>query len=230
VAEEINRLSSAAAWPMHFVSLGADGRGWGFPHDGPDGDFVYFEMLSDVCYIDMRDLHDAIRTLAPGLQDAHLFVYSSGDNDDRWVDEIHIRDGSAMVDRWLAEPDADLGFLPLCEALLTARDYDTAFRRFVSYLHADQIPWIVYRAYGAAQEREEQPSSAEMFSPHRRDSIQLRARARVIASLDPVRQERVLHHLTRALAIDNWNILAYDLLDAWADLQHHSTTPDLRHS
>lgn len=60
---------------------------------------VRFEMRSDVCYFDMRNLHWAVIEMAPFLTDGAFFVYSSGDAADRWIDEYQVCNGRVTVDR-----------------------------------------------------------------------------------------------------------------------------------
>lgn len=107
-------------WPLELVEDGAR-------------PCLRFEMLSDVCYIDMRNLHRAADWLAFGLEDARFFVYSSGDGPDDWLDEYVIEGGKLSVDRFRHEPYLRQSRLDFYLALLHERTDDTMLRRFVGH-------------------------------------------------------------------------------------------------
>ncbi|MFE7427564.1 hypothetical protein [Streptomyces sp. NPDC057545] len=113
---------------------GAAARGWEFDLGPPEADYLCWEQLSDVCYIDMRNLHRLIDLLAPAVEDAHFFVYSMGDGLDRWVDEVRIRDGHSSLARWTVEGEARTDFPALCSQLAGDRAGDKVFGRFVAFL------------------------------------------------------------------------------------------------
>ncbi|MFE1408569.1 hypothetical protein ACFW5D_34275 [Streptomyces sp. NPDC058770] len=91
-------------------------------------------MLSDVCYIDVRNLHRLIDLLAPAVEDAHFFVCSMGDGLDRWVDEVRICDGRSSLARWTVVGDAWADFPTLCAELAANRAGDEVYGRFVTFL------------------------------------------------------------------------------------------------
>ncbi|HPH66266.1 MAG TPA: hypothetical protein PLF40_10995 [Kofleriaceae bacterium] len=141
--------------------------------DSGDG-AIATEMIADVCYIDMRNLWCALQRLAPLLVDAHFFVYSSGDGDDRFVDELRIVDGTLIVVRHTAQQPAPLrafarslhfrahdSRLQLYAELLDApqrppHHATPAFRNFVARQYLQEADWRLHAAdrrskhYGAA--------------------------------------------------------------------------------
>ncbi|MCX5103225.1 hypothetical protein [Streptomyces sp. NBC_00439] len=131
VATEVPRQKT---WPVHLLNQKAHGRGWEFDLGPPEADYLCLEQLSDICYIDIRNLHQLIDLLAPAMEDAHFFVYSAGDGLDRWVDEVRIRDGRSSVARWTVEGEAWADFPALCAELAGNRAGDEAFVRFVTSL------------------------------------------------------------------------------------------------
>ncbi|MFJ2899137.1 hypothetical protein ACIO87_30205 [Streptomyces sp. NPDC087218] len=121
-------------WPVHLLNQKVHGRDWGFDLGPPEADYLGLEMLSDICYIDMRNLHQLIDLLAPAMEDAHFFVHSWGDGFDRWVDEVRIRDGRSSVARWTVEGESWLDFPAFCAELAGNRAEDEAFGRFITLL------------------------------------------------------------------------------------------------
>jgi hypothetical protein len=127
-------------WPFHRINRGRDGAMYSLP-DGPaEDDFLELELVSDVCYIDMRNFRWAIEQLAAHLEDAHFFVLSTGDGEDRWCDEYRIQHSAVFAERWLAEPDLWSTRLDFYHALakLPDRRNDAHFRAFVAYCRKQQ--------------------------------------------------------------------------------------------
>ncbi|MYS80511.1 hypothetical protein GTZ85_09900 [Streptomyces sp. SID5474] len=121
-------------WPAHLLDQKAHGGGWDFDLGPPEADYLCLEMLSDICYIDIRNLHQLIDLLAPAMEDAHFFVYSMGDGLDRWVDEARIHDGRSSFARWAVEGEAWAEFPVLCAELGDIRAGDETFGRFVTLM------------------------------------------------------------------------------------------------
>jgi hypothetical protein len=122
-------------WPFHRINRGRNGAMYSLP-DGPaEDDFLVLELVSDVCYIDMRNFRWAMEQLAPHLEDAHFFVLSTGDGEDRWCDEYRIQKSGVVAERWMAEPNLWTARLDLYHALakLPDRRNDVQFRAFVAY-------------------------------------------------------------------------------------------------
>ena len=118
--------------------------------DSGDG-AVAAEMIADVCYIDMRNLWCALQRLAPLLVDAHFFVYSSGDGDDRFIDELRIVDGALIVVRHTAQQRAHDSRLQLYRELLDApqrppHHATPAFRNFVARQYLQEADWRLHAA------------------------------------------------------------------------------------
>jgi hypothetical protein len=95
IAALLESLPEHQNWPFHLVKPGANVR----DSQTNEGFSLCFEMLSDVCYIDMRNFHWAVRHLAPHLEDAHFFVYSSGDGYHCWIDEYRLNGGIVTAHR-----------------------------------------------------------------------------------------------------------------------------------
>lgn len=125
----------AQNWPFQRINRDEHAHGWSLDRGEPGQDLLSLELLSDVCYIDARNLLWALDRLAVHLEDAHLFVRSTGDGDDRWIDEYTLAEGCAVGLRWHA-PDGEWdGVLTVYEALLRARPDDRRFRGFVAFAH-----------------------------------------------------------------------------------------------
>jgi hypothetical protein len=138
VLEELNPRRQN--WPFHRINRGRHGATYSLP-DGPaEDDFLELELLSDVCYIDLRNFRWAMELLAPHLEDAHFFVLSTGDGEDRWCDEYRIQNGVVLAERWLAEPDLWLARLDFYHALakLPDRRNEAHFRAFVAFCRKEQ--------------------------------------------------------------------------------------------
>jgi hypothetical protein len=136
--EELQRLRQN--WPFHRINRGRDGAMYSLP-DGPaEDDFLELELVSDVCYIDMRNVRWAMEQLAAHLEDAHFFVLSTGDGEDRWCDEYRIRNSEVVAERWMAEPELWEARLDVYHALakLPDRRNDAHFRAFVAYCRNQQ--------------------------------------------------------------------------------------------
>ncbi len=116
-------------WPFRLIERGDDGN-------PVDGLALCFEMLADICYIDMRNLHLATDFLAFGLHDARWFTYSSGDGPDTWLDEVRVEAGRLRIRRWLGEPYMRQSRLALYRRLCSeVYASDQTFRRFVVAAH-----------------------------------------------------------------------------------------------
>lgn len=125
-------LPGQRTWPVHLLNQEAHGRRWEFDLGPPEADYLCLEQLSDVCYIDMRDLYQLIDLLAPAMEDAHFFVHSMGDGLDQWVDEARIHDGQSSFARWAVKGEAWAEFPVLCAELGESRAGDETFGRFAT--------------------------------------------------------------------------------------------------
>ncbi|WP_405753418.1 hypothetical protein OHA19_39455 (plasmid) [Streptomyces sp. NBC_00012] len=139
MAEETLALVTAEmprqkTWPVHLLNQKVHGRGWEFDLGPPEADYLCPEQLSDICYIDIRNLHQLIDLLAPAMEDAHFFVYSMGDGLDQWVDEVRIRDGRSSFVRWAVAGEAWAEFPVLCAELGDSRAGDETLGRFVTLM------------------------------------------------------------------------------------------------
>jgi hypothetical protein len=120
--------------PLQLLAPETDRRGWDLSTSYA-GDWVLsFELLSDVCFIDMRNFCHAVTRLGAGLCDVHFFVMSTGDAPDAWVDEYRIIDGHVRAERWLWAPYLITSRLDFYRALAANRTDDAAFQHFVATL------------------------------------------------------------------------------------------------
>ncbi|WP_415645439.1 hypothetical protein [Stackebrandtia soli] len=200
----------------HAAILGPNQGNWPI-HIGPSSDVERIETLlldlTSPCHIDMRHLHFAIATLAPALADAHFFAHSTGDGPDDWADEIHIRHGQATVERWRIDLEHPDPFTDLCERLLSDRDYDVAFRRFVSFLHTERVPYATARNALYPEPFHPNDDNDATVDTSRGDA-ELAAYAAELRALPEPRRAAAIGHLRRAVEIDAGNRLAVDVLDA----------------
>lgn len=74
-------------------------------------DDYFFEMnlLSGVIYLAMENFYFALLELSPFLEDFHFFIYSTGDDDDRWIDEYNNKNGQLTCNRILCDTDIYYG-------------------------------------------------------------------------------------------------------------------------
>jgi hypothetical protein len=66
-------------------------------------------LLSDVIYIAMENFYFALLELSPFLEDFHFFIYSTGDQDDRWLDEYNNKNGQLTCNRILCDMELFYG-------------------------------------------------------------------------------------------------------------------------
>ncbi|MCY1062743.1 hypothetical protein [Nannocystis sp. SCPEA4] len=125
-------------WPFQRINRDEHAGGWSLDRGEPGQDLLSLEQLSDVCYIDARNLHWALDRLAVFLVDAHLFVRSTGDGDDRWLDEYTLAEGCAEVHRWLCPDPEWAGVFSVYESLVRERPDDPQLRRFVAFAHRER--------------------------------------------------------------------------------------------
>jgi len=95
---------------------------------------MHFDMLSDFIYIAMENFYFAVVELAVVLEDCHFFLYSSGENDDRWLDEYKIENGKlSFFQRHIFDEHIYTGRLNLYIARAMNNLNDHAFVRFALY-------------------------------------------------------------------------------------------------
>ncbi len=128
----------AQSWPFQRISRDEHAHGWSLDRGEPGQELLALEQLSDVCYIDARNLHWALDRMAVYLADARLFVRSTGDGDDRWLDEYTLSEGCAEVRRWLCPDGEWTGVFTMYAALVRERPDDLQLRRFVAYAHRER--------------------------------------------------------------------------------------------
>ena len=130
----IGALDPRQNWPFQRINRGRHARGYSLEPGPADEDLLSFELLSDVCYIDMRNFRWAMSRFAPHLEDAHFFVLSTGDGEDRWLDEYRFTGGAVSAERWLWEPDLFHSRREFYRALARERPDDALFREFMAFV------------------------------------------------------------------------------------------------
>lgn len=95
--------------------------------------FIVLEILSDVKYIALENIYYSIVELAPYLEDCHFFIYSTGDDDDRWIDEYIIKNGEVTLERHLTDIEIYLGRLDFYIKRVESRPNDFDFKKFTLF-------------------------------------------------------------------------------------------------
>lgn len=177
VGNVVRELGTRHKWPIQLLIQGKHGEAWSFRLGSAEDGFICFEMITDICYIDLRNFNLAVRRLAPHLEDAHFFVFSSGDGRDRWLDEYQLANGTVSAQRWASQPDMLSSRLATYEQLLIERSSDEQFRRFVAFCYVEEARDLT--------DDEEAQSEAE------KDDIRKKALAALTRALelDPGNQE-----------------------------------------
>lgn len=102
--------------------------------------FLFFEMIGDYMHIAIENIYFAVLELAEMLEDCHFFIYSTGDDDNRWLDEYKIENGKlSFFHRNICNDHISTGRLDLyiVRAINNLNDY--AFMRFVLYQLYDSL-------------------------------------------------------------------------------------------
>ena len=116
---------------------------WLLDFFGDEDDFLAFEMLSDVKYIALENIYFSIMKLAPYMEDCHFFIYSTGDNDDRWIDEYQIENSQVMCKKNYIEKEIYLGRLDFYLTRLKKNPMDSKFQKFTLFQLYDRLHfWI----------------------------------------------------------------------------------------
>ena len=74
-----------------------------------DDYFFEIDLLSGVIYLAMENFYFALLELSPFLEDFHFFIYSTGDDDDRWIDEYNNKNGQLTCSRILCDTEIYYG-------------------------------------------------------------------------------------------------------------------------
>lgn len=94
--------------------------------------FLSLDMMGDVVFIPMYNFYFALKSLSSYLEDCHFFIYSSGDLDDRWMDEYQIANGKLEFSRNIMETEAFFG--AIIHYLKKAVDLNTSeFSKFATF-------------------------------------------------------------------------------------------------
>ncbi|MDJ1482720.1 hypothetical protein QNI16_19625 [Cytophagaceae bacterium YF14B1] len=117
------------------------------PKGEEDSFFLLFEMLSDFIYIDLKDLYVAIAELAFVLEDCRFIIYSSGDENTRWLDEYSITNGVLSFSRNFCEDHIFTGRLDYYIERTITNPVDVLFLRFTFYQLYDWLLYWIHRYY-----------------------------------------------------------------------------------
>lgn len=94
---------------------------------------LVFEMVSDVKYIAMENIYFAFYHLALILEDCHFFIYSTGDEDERWLDEYKIKNNTLIFQRNLCDCEIYVGRLNFYINRTKNNPKDKVFKQFVLF-------------------------------------------------------------------------------------------------
>jgi hypothetical protein len=105
--------------------------------------FLVFEMLSDVKYLALENIYFSLLELAPYMEDCHFFIYSSGDDDHRWIDEYQIHMGKVTFKKNYCKNEVYLGRLDFYIDRAEKNLKDKKFKKFTLFQLYDRIHfWI----------------------------------------------------------------------------------------
>ncbi|WP_222984328.1 hypothetical protein [Flagellimonas meishanensis] len=100
--------------------------------------FLCLDMTGDVAFIPMYNFYFALKGLSNYLENSHFFIFSSGDMDNRWIDEYKILDGELELSRNEMEAESFWGSIIyyLKEAI---RLNTNEFKRFAAFQFYDLL-------------------------------------------------------------------------------------------
>jgi hypothetical protein len=105
--------------------------------------FLVFEMLSDVKYLALENIYFSLLELAPYMEDCHFFIYSSGDDDHRWIDEFKSIWVKLLLKKIIAKMRYILDAWIFILTELKKDLKDTKFKKFTLFQLYDRIHfWI----------------------------------------------------------------------------------------
>ena len=100
--------------------------------------FITIDMLGDVEHIVTSNYYFALKLLSPFLEDCCFYIYSSGDLDDRWLDEYKLEDGCVNCSRYFMKTNSLWGasIFYLEQAL---KRNDSTYTRFAMFQLYDEL-------------------------------------------------------------------------------------------
>ncbi|MCD4791925.1 MAG: hypothetical protein K8R54_01730 [Bacteroidales bacterium] len=110
-------------------------------------DDYFFEIncLSDVKYLAMENFYFALLELSPFLEDFHFFIYSTGDDDDRWIDEYNNKNGQLTCNRILCDIEIYYGRIAYYIDRVDATPENRDFKIFAVWQIYDELNHLADR-------------------------------------------------------------------------------------
>lgn len=128
--------------------------------------FLCLDMTGDVAFLPMYNFYFALKSLSEYLEDCHFFIYSSGDLDDRWIDEYKIIDGKLQFSRNTMETEAYWGAV-IYYLKNAIKENTLQFKRFAAF----QLYDLLFDKY-ANDEAEDDDKRYDEFGEGINDDIQ----------------------------------------------------------
>lgn len=101
--------------------------------------FLVFEMMSDVKYIAVENIYFAFYHFALILEDCYFFIYSTGDGDERWLDEYKIINNTLIFQRNLCDSEIHVGRLNFYIDRANNNPNDDVFKQFTLFQIYDRL-------------------------------------------------------------------------------------------
>lgn len=108
--------------------------------------FFELTMLSDVKYIAMENFYFALLALSPFLEDFQFFIYSTGDADDRWLDEYINKDYQLTCSRSFCDIEILHGRFIYYINRVNNNSLDQAFKLFATWQVYDRLNFLARRS------------------------------------------------------------------------------------
>lgn len=120
-----------------------------------DEDYILeLNMLSDVKYLAMENFYFALLELAPFLENFKFFIYSTGDGDDRWLDEYTNDSGQLTCNRSICQSDIMYGRIIYYINCVNNKPKDMAFKLFTTWQIYDRLNFESNRRYFLDEKKE----------------------------------------------------------------------------
>jgi hypothetical protein len=99
----------------------------------PDAIFLYVYQYGDVTCMAMENLYFVLEKLSHLLEDFRFFIFSTGDGDDRWIDEYRNDEGKLTCDRRTSPQEILYGSILTYIELLKGNPKDNELKRFLTW-------------------------------------------------------------------------------------------------
>ena len=111
----------------------------GINHFNDDDYFFNLNWSGDVSYIGIENFYFALLELSGFIEDVHFFIWSSGDGDDRWVDEYRIEKGKVYLERGFIATHAWDGILDFYSKKAMADSQNRNLKLFTTWQLYDRL-------------------------------------------------------------------------------------------